>query len=164
MGPQPLHPPNLLLVSGPIFFFIARASPTPSSPPDYKEPILGLGEGLVIISLCSELRPLETGETLWILLTLWGLGSFLHGAGRPWPVCKLLVEKQGLSHILCQRQTIPPHSAISLQDQPSCIPVRSSGRNGGSNLMSVCLALPGVASVMERRQARRWGCRTSSCT
>lgn len=45
-----------------------------------------------------------------------------------WPVCKLLVEKQGLSHILCQRQAIPPRSAVSLQDQPSCIPVGGSGR------------------------------------
>lgn len=67
-----------------------------------------------------------------------------------WPVCKLLVEKQGLSHILCQRQAIPPRSAVSLQDQPNCIPVGGSGRNGGSDLMSVFLALPGVAVVMER--------------
>lgn len=147
-----------------IFFFVARAS----LPPDYKEPMLGLSEGLVIISPCSELRPLETGGTLWILPTPWGLGSFLHGAGGQlmvlWPVCKLLVEKQGLSHIFCQRQAIPPHSAVSLQDQPSCIPVGGSGRNGGSDLMSVCLALPGAASGMERRQAGRWESRTSSCT
>lgn len=60
MSPQSLHPLHLLLVSGPVFFLIAPASPALSSPPDYKELSLRLSEGLVIISLCSELRPLGT--------------------------------------------------------------------------------------------------------
>lgn len=50
MDSQSLHPLNLLLVSGPIFFLIVITSLPPSSPPDYKEPILCLREGLVIIS------------------------------------------------------------------------------------------------------------------
>lgn len=77
MGLQSRHSLHLLLVSGPIFFFLAPASPTPSSPPDYKELSLHLSEGLIIIIPCSELRPLETGGTLRILLTPWGTQSIL---------------------------------------------------------------------------------------
>lgn len=81
-----------------------------------------------------------------------------------WPVCELPVEKQGLAATSVRgSRPLPLPSAVFLQDQPSCIPVGGSGRKGGSDLMSVCLALPGAASVIERRQARKWGCRISSC-